>query len=91
MQQNGYKPYYLYRQKNQLAEQENVGYYRDRLCIFNVDSMEETTSILACGANAISKRIYTIDNRIERLANVKDIREYISRIDELIKKKQELF
>ena len=91
LQQNGYKPYYLYRQKNQLAEQENVGYYRDRLCIFNVDSMEETTSILACGANAISKRIYSIDNRIERLANVKDIREYISRIDELIKKKQELF
>lgn len=91
LQQNGYKPYYLYRQKNQLAEQENVGYYRDRLCIFNVDSMEETTSILACGANAISKIIYSIDNRIERLANVKDIREYISRIDELIKKKQELF
>ena len=91
LQQNGYKPYYLYRQKNQLAEQENVGYYRDRLCIFNIDSMEETTSILACGANAISKRIYSIDNRIERLANVKDIREYISRIDELIKKKQELF
>ena len=91
LQQNGYKPYYLYRQKNQLAEQENVGYYKDRLCIFNVDSMEETTSILACGANAISKKVYSIDNRIERLANVKDIREYISRIDEIIKKKQELF
>ena len=91
LQENGYKPYYLYRQKNQLAEQENVGYYRDRLCIFNVDSMEETTSILACGANAISKKIYGIDNRIERLANPKDIREYISRIDEIIKKKQELF
>lgn len=91
LQQNGYKPYYLYRQKNQLAEQENVGYYKDRLCIFNVDSMEETTSIFACGANAISKKVYSIDNRIERLANVKDIREYISRIDEIIKKKQELF
>ena len=91
LQKNGYKPYYLYRQKNQLAEQENVGYYRDRLCVFNVDSMEETTSILACGANAISKRIFGFENRIERLANVKDIREYITRIDELIAKKQDLF
>lgn len=91
LQKNGYKPYYLYRQKNQLAEQENVGYYRDRLCVFNVDSMEETTSILACGANAISKRILGFENRIERLANVKDIREYITRIDELIAKKQDLF
>ncbi len=91
LQKNGYKPYYLYRQKNQLAEQENVGYFRDRLCVFNVDSMEETTSILACGANAISKRIFGLENRIERFANVKDIKDYIARIDELIAKKQDLF
>ncbi len=88
---NGYKPYYLYRQKNQIQCQENVGYYREKVCLFNVDSMEETLSILACGANGISKRIYNYENKIERFANVKDIREYISRIDEMIEKKNNLF
>ena len=54
----GYKPYYLYRQKHQLGGLENVGFFRDdSLCIFNVDSMEETSSIIAVGAGAISKRV----------------------------------
>ncbi len=91
LHKNGYKPYYLYRQKNQSQGQENVGYFKEKVCLFNVDSMEESLSILACGANAISKRVYDIDNRIERFANVKDIREYISRIDEMINKKKNLF
>ncbi len=91
LHKNGYKPYYLYRQKNQSQGQENVGYFKEKVCLFNVDSMEESLSILACGANAISKRVYNIDNRIERFANVKDIREYISRIDEMINKKKNLF
>ena len=88
---NGYKPYYLYRQKNQLEGQENVGYYKDHVCLFNVDTMEECLSVLACGAGAISKRVYNLDNRIEREANVKDIKQYIERIDEMIDKKQKLF
>ena len=91
LHKNGYKPYYLYRQKNQSQGQENVGYFKEKVCLFNVDSMEESLSILACGANAISKRVYNIDNRIERFANVKDIREYITRIDEMIEKKKNLF
>lgn len=89
---NGYKPYYLYRQKNQLKGLENVGYFRDNnLCIFNVDSMEETCSVLACGAGAITKRIFNIENRIERSPNVKFIEDYIQRIDEMIQRKRELF
>lgn len=91
LHKNGYKPYYLYRQKNQMQGQENVGYYREKVCFFNVDSMEECISILACGANAISKRVYNLDNKIERIANVKDVKEYIKRIDELIEKKKNLF
>lgn len=90
--ENSYKPYYLYRQKNQIDGLENVGYMRDnKICIFNVDSMEETCSVIACGANAISKRIYNIENRIERQANVKFLHDYIRNIDDLIKKKKDLF
>ena len=88
---NGYKPYYLYRQKNQLDGQENVGYYKEHICLFNVDTMEECLSVLACGAGGISKRVYSLDNRIERESNAKDIKQYIERIDEMIDKKTKLF
>ncbi len=89
--QHGYKPYYMYKLKNQNAGLENVGFFREKVCQFNIDSMEETASILACGANAISKRIFNVDNRIERQANVKFATDYIARIDEMIAKKAELF
>ena len=88
----GYKPYYLYRQKHQLGGLENVGFFRDdALCIFNVDSMEETSSIIAVGAGAISKRIFNMENRIEREANNKFIEDYIANIDEMIERKKKLF
>lgn len=89
--ENDYKPYYLYKLKNQASGQENVGYFRDKVCVFNIDSMEESCTILACGANAISKRVFHFENRIERCANVKETREYINRIDEMIEKKKKLF
>lgn len=88
--ENGYKPYYMYKLKNQNAGLENVGFYRDKVCMFNIDSMEETASILACGANAISKRVFNLENRIERQANVKFATDYIERVDELIQKKKNL-
>lgn len=90
--ENEYRPYYMYRQKNQLGGLENVGYCKDSAaCIFNIDSMEETCSIIACGANAISKRIYHDEKRIERQANVKFLQDYINRIDEMIYDKKILF
>ncbi|MDY2695677.1 MAG: coproporphyrinogen dehydrogenase HemZ [Eubacteriales bacterium] len=91
MSLHGYKPYYMYKLKNQNAGLENVGFYRDKVCQFNIDSMEETATILACGANAITKRVFTDENRIERQANVKFATDYIVRIDEMIAKKRELF
>lgn len=87
----GYKPYYMYKQKNMIGNLENIGYFRDKPSIFNIDSMEEFASIIACGANAISKRFYSLNNKIERWANLKNIDEYISRIDEMIEKKNNLF
>ena len=89
---NGYKPYYMYRQKNQLGGLENVGYFRDdNVCIFNIDSMEETNSIIAVGAGAMSKRVFNNEKRIERQDNVKFIEDYIARIDEMIERKKKFF
>lgn len=89
---NNYMPYYLYKQKNTIANLENIGYCKNKTaCLFNINSMEECSSIIACGANGISKRLYSKTNRIERFANVKNIQEYINRIDEMIRKKIDLF
>ncbi|MDD4110455.1 MAG: coproporphyrinogen dehydrogenase HemZ [Clostridia bacterium] len=92
LMERGYKPYYLYKQKNTPLGLENVGFtQKGYACLFNIDSMEDACSILACGANAISKRIWSLENHIERCANVKFIDEYISRIDEMIERKKQLF
>lgn len=89
---NGYKPYYLYRQKNQLKGLENVGYFRDNYaCMFNIESMEETNTVIGIGAGAISKRVFNIERKLERLPNVKFIEDYIQRFDEMLEKKREFF
>lgn len=89
---NGYKPYYLYRQKNQLAGLENVGYYRDNdVCMFNIESMEDLVTVIGVGAGAMSKRVFNLENRIEREPNCKFIEDYISRIDEIIQKKKNFY
>lgn len=84
---NGLLPYYLYRQKYMAGNLENVGYAKPGYeCLYNIDIMEETTSILALGAGAISKWVFG-GGRLERLPNPKDIGTYIARIQELIQKK----
>ena len=88
----GYNPYYLYKQKNMVGNLENIGYtLKGKECIFNIDSMEEVATIVAVGANAISKRFFSLTNRIERQANVKNLTDYINRIDEIIEKKKDFF
>ena len=84
----GLSPYYMYRQKNSLGNFENVGYSKEGLeCIYNVQIMAEKQSILALGAGASTKFINLESNRIERAFNVKDVCEYINRIDEMIDRK----
>ena len=87
----GMKPYYLYRQKNMLGNFENVGYSKvGKESIYNIQIMEEKESIIALGAGAITKLVYKDTNRIERIPNVKNVYEYIKRIDEMILRKESL-
>ncbi|WP_061993961.1 coproporphyrinogen III oxidase [Clostridium sp. ATCC 25772] len=81
-------PYYMYRQKNMVGNMENIGYSKnDKEGIYNIQMIEEKQTIVALGADAVSKVVFLNDNRIERFGNVKDVREYIKRIDEMIEKK----
>ena len=88
----GMKPYYLYRQKHMAGNLENVGYaLPGHACIYNVDMMEETGHVLACGAGAISKRVNPAIGRIERAPNVSEIKNYIERTGEMLQRKQILW
>ena len=85
------KPYYMYRQKNMVGNMENVGYAKaDKEGIYNIQMIEDTQTIIALGADAVSKIVFFEENRIERFANVKDIKEYVNRIEEMVSKKIEL-
>ena len=84
-------PYYLYRQKNMAGNFENVGYAKKEcLGIYNIAIMEEISDIAAAGAGTISKRVWD-NGRIERCDNVKDVKLYIDRIDEMIEKKNKFY
>lgn len=85
--EQGVYPYYLYRQKNMAGNFENVGYAKvDKAGIYNILIMEEKQTILAAGAGASTKFVFASDH-IERVENVKDVKQYIERIDEMIERK----
>lgn len=84
----GMEPYYLYRQKNMAGNFENVGYaLPGKACIYNILIMEEMQTIAACGAGTTTKVVYPAEHRRERAENVKDVEQYIGRIDEMIGRK----
>ena len=97
----GLEPYYLYRQKNMAGNFENVGYAAPgKAGIYNILIMEEKQTIIALGAGATTKfvlsekgqdkpgNVSTGGDRIERVENVKDVTNYLERIDEMIERKR---
>lgn len=85
------KPYYMYRQKNMVGNMENLGYSKEgKECLYNIQMIEDKQTIIALGADAVSKVVFLEENRIERFGNVKDIREYTSRIKEMVEGKRKL-
>ncbi|MDE6614179.1 MAG: coproporphyrinogen dehydrogenase HemZ, partial [Clostridia bacterium] len=87
----GYSPYYMYKQKYMSGNLENVGYCKKgKVCIYNIDIMEEIASIIANGAGGISKRIFK-QGRLERLANPKGLDVYLKRSETLIDDKKIFF
>lgn len=88
----GLFPYYLYRQKNIPGKLENIGYAaKGKECLYNILIMEEKMDILAMGAGASSKFVFHKENRIERVENVKNVDEYIARVDEMMERKRKMF
>lgn len=82
-------PYYLYRQKQTLGNFENVGYGKLGMeCIYNIAMMEEKETILGMGMGSVSKIFSPHRNKIERVPNFKGLKDYMTRIDELVENKK---
>ncbi len=84
----GWSPYYLYRQKNTVGALDNTGYAVEGTeGVYNVLIMDETQSILACGAGAVTKLREPGGETIERIFNFKYPAEYMERFDEMLRRK----
>ena len=76
----GYKPYYMYRQKNTVGNLENVGFSKEGSeGLYNVYMMEEIQSIFAVGAGAVTKLVGKNQgkNKIQRIFKPKYPYEYL--------------
>ena len=89
IKKQGMEPYYLYRQKYMLDHLENIGYaLPGKECLYNIQFMDERRDIWAFGAGASSKIHHPLEDRLERIGNVKNLDAYLSRIEEMIDRKQ---
>ncbi|MBQ2614506.1 MAG: coproporphyrinogen dehydrogenase HemZ [Clostridia bacterium] len=92
LRKQGKHPYYLYRQKNQLGNLENVGYAKEGFdSLYNIYIMEEIQTILALGCGGVTKTVNRDTNRIERIFNVKEPQDYLLRLDEMLERKASVF
>lgn len=89
--ENGYHPYYLYRQTRMVGNLENVGWSKPgHDGLYNVYIMDETHTILAVGAGGVTKLRQPGVNNIQRVYNFKFPYEYNSRFDILLERKKEV-
>lgn len=84
----GYAPYYLYRQSRTVGNQENVGWAKPGYeGLYNVYIMDETHTILGCGAGAVSKLKQPGTDYLERIFNYKFPYEYNTGLEEMLARK----
>ena len=91
----GLVPYYLYRQKNIAGNFENVGYAeQDKAGVYNILIMEEKTGHPSLRGREHPPNVYGIYRMVitsKGCENVKDIKQYTARIDEMIETKKSTF
>lgn len=88
MEKSGYIPYYLYRQKQMVANLENVGYsLNDSPCIYNIQMIEEKQTIWGLGVGSTSKIVNNATKSLANKYNPKDLFLYNDQIKEITQKK----
>lgn len=86
--ESGFEPYYLYRQTRTAGNLENIGWAKNGdICRYNIYTMDESSTVIACGAGGVSKIKDPNSNDLFRIFNFKLPYEYIQRFDEIIERK----
>lgn len=89
--EKGFRPYYLYRQSRMVGNLENIGYAKKgNDGLYNVYIMDETHSILGCGAGAVTKLKNQEEGKLNRVFNYKYPDWYVNDFQEMIKRKNEI-
>ncbi|MDO5017731.1 MAG: coproporphyrinogen dehydrogenase HemZ [Lagierella massiliensis] len=88
--ENGYIPYYLYRQKRILGNLENIGFSKsNKICKYNIYMMEEAQNILGIGMGSGSKFLKENDLILNH-RNFMNMRDYLEKIEDIIGEKEKL-
>ena len=91
LRDHGYRPYYLYRQKNMSGGFENVGWSLDgHENLYNTCIMEELCSIIALGGGASTKLVCPGNGQNIRLMAPKYSYEYIRHLDKICADKEKI-
>lgn len=91
LRNNGYFPYYLYRQKFMSGGFENVGWAKEGFInLYNICIMEELCSIIALGGGGSTKLVNRDGGRSIRLFAPKYPAEYIAGIEKTCGDKQSI-
>ncbi len=89
--EEGWDPYYLYKQRNTLGNLENVGYTKPgHESRYNIYIMDETHSIVSCGGGGMTKLINRTTGNLSRVANYKYPFEYVDHFDEILRRKEKV-
>ncbi len=76
---SGYKPYYVYRQKNTTGNLENVGYSKiGHESIYNVIMMGEYHTVFGAGAGSVTKLVTEGASKVERIFSPKYPYEFLN-------------
>ncbi len=91
LRENDYHSYYLYRQSRCVGNQENTGWAKDGCDgLYNVFMMDETHTVLGCGAGAVTKLKCPDGEYLERVFNFKFPYEYNDRFEQMLERKQQV-
>ena len=91
LNENLYIPYYLYRQSRMEGNLENVGWSKPGFeGIYNVFVMDETHTIIGCGAGAVTKLKQPGGESLSRIFNYKYPYEYIGGFEEILNRKEQI-
>jgi oxygen-independent coproporphyrinogen-3 oxidase len=84
----GYRPYYVYRQRDILGNMENTGFAKPgKESVYNICIMEERQTIVGIGGGAVTKLIGGDGKHMGRFANPREPKAFVETVDDFVERK----